>query len=299
MSKPSRLLAIAESLLTTIIWGSSFVFVKMALNYTGPLAIAGLRYFLAFLLLLPLTARHGNAIASLSARLWMRLFLIGLSAYAVGNGALFWGLKYLPATTGSFLMSLILLLVLFLSIPWLREVPTRWQIVGVPISLIGSWLFFSHGLSAEEPLGIGIVAVGLMGFAFFGILGREVARDQQVDTPILTAIPLGFGGGLLLLLAFLLGEMQGFSTAGWGIVLLLTLIHTAFAYMLYNHSLQVLTALEINVMLNLSPLATAVIAWFLLSERLTLIQIAGMATVIVGATIVQCGTRRLQTPPTR
>ena len=57
--------------------------------------------------------------------------------------------------------------------------------------------------------------------------------------------------------------------------------------MLYNHSLQVLTALEMNVMLNLSPLGTAALAWLLLDERLSFIQIVGMFTTIIGVVLVQ------------
>ena len=90
---PLRPLAISEALLTTTIWGSSFVFVKIALPYFGPLTIAALRYFLAFLLLLPFLGRHRRTLRTIPSYLWLRLFMIGMSAYAVGNGALFWGLK--------------------------------------------------------------------------------------------------------------------------------------------------------------------------------------------------------------
>ncbi len=287
VEKPGRWLAIVEGILTTIIWGSSFVLIKEGLGHTGPLTLAGLRYFLGFLLLLPLLICRRRTGASPSPRLWVRLFLIGFSAYVVGNGALFWGQQYLPATTGSFLMSLIPLLILFLGVPWLREVPTRWQVVGVLVSLAGSWLFFSSGLSAGEPVALGVVAVGLLGFAVFGILGRKVARDQQVDTLVLTAVPLGFGGGLLLLVALPWEGVPSFSAAGWGIVLWLAVVNTALAYLLYNHSLQVLTALEMNTLLNLSPLVTATLAWFMLDESLTLVQIVGVVTVIVGVAVVQ------------
>jgi drug/metabolite transporter (DMT)-like permease len=285
--KPGRLLAIAEGISTTVIWGSSLVLIKEGLGHIGPLTLAGLRYFLGFLLLLPLLVRRRRTNASLSPHLWMRLFLIGFSVYVVGNGALYWGQQYLPATTGAFLMSLTPLLILFLSVFWLREVPTPWQVVGVLTSLVGSWLFFSSGLSAGEPVAIGVIAVGLLGFAIFGILGREVARDQQADTLVLTAVPLGFGGGLLLLAAFPLEGVPSLSAASWGIVLWLAVVNTALAYLLYNHSLQVLTALEMNVLLNLAPLVTATLAWFMLNESLTLVQIIGMVTVVVGVAVVQ------------
>jgi drug/metabolite transporter (DMT)-like permease len=289
--KPTRSVAIAEALVVNLIWASSFVLIKMGLDDLGPLTLAGLRYFTAFLLLLPLMSRNGHATRALPSRLWIRLFLIGLCAYTVGNGALFWGLQFMPATTGSFLLSLTPLLVLFMSILWLKEIPTRLQMAGIVVAIVGSVLFFAPGLSVGNPLGIGIVAVGLVGFALFGILGRAVARDRQVDTLSLTGIPLAFGGGLLLFLALPMEGLPRFSVAAGGIVLWLAVINTAFAYILYNHSLQVLTALETNVMMNLAPLATAAMAWILLGERLDPIQIIGMVTVIIGVVLVQWGRR--------
>lgn len=292
-----RPLAISEAILATAIWASSFVIVKIALPHMGPLTIAALRYFLAFLLLLPFTAtRNKKVIHSISSHLWIRLFIIGISAYAIGNGALFWGLKYLPATTVSFLMSISPLLILFAGTIWLKEMPTRWQITGVITAFFGSTLFFSSGLRSGETLGIAIVAVGLIGFTAFGILGREIARDKQIDTLSLTAIPLGFGGGFLLLVALLLEGLPSFSLISWGIVVWLAIVNTAVGYTLYNHSLQILTALEMNVILNLAPLGTAVLAWLILGETLASIQIIGMVTVIIGVILVQrTGTHQVET----
>jgi len=283
----ARLQAVAEGLLVSLIWASSFVFIKMGLDYLPPLTLAGMRYFTAFIVLLPLLAHHGGLKKNLASDYWKRLFLIGVCAYTIGNGCLFWSLQYLPATTGSFLFSLLPLPVLFLGILWLREVPAWWQGVGLVVTLGGSTLFFSPGIKAGEPLGVAVETVGLLAFAVFGIMGREVARERLAGTLSLTALPLGFGGGLLLLIALLLEGIPSFSPQGWGIVLWLAVVNTALAYLLYNHSLKVLTALEMNVLLNLSPLGTAFLAWVLLGERLTPVQIIGMVTVILGVAVVQ------------
>ncbi|MBL7063079.1 MAG: EamA family transporter [Anaerolineae bacterium] len=287
----SRLGAIAQGLLVCVIWASSFVLVKMGLACLKPLTLAGLRYFTAFLLLLPLMVRNGGLRRDPAPGHWGRLFLIGLCAYAIGNGTLFWGLQYLPATTGSFLLGLVPVPILFLGILCLKEMPSAWQVVGLLISLAGGWLFFSPGLGAGEPLVVGVVGVGLLGFAVFGVLGREVAKAQQVQTVALTAIPLGFGGGLLLLLALVVEGLPDFSLAGLVIVLWLAAINTALAYMLYNHALRTLTALEMNVLLNLSPLGTALLAALLLHEQMVPVQILGMIIVILGVSAVQWGGR--------
>lgn len=238
-------------------------------------------------MLLPFVIRNGNAINSLPPRLWFRLFLIGLSAYTIGNGALFWALTYLSATTAAFLLSLTPILILAMGVVWLKEIPTRLQVAGLIVTLAGGVLFFEAGLSHAELVGIGIVMIALIGFTGFGILGREVARDQQTDTLTLTTIPLALGGGLLLVAAFPLEGLPGFSMIVWGIVLWLALINTSLAYILYNHSLQVLTALEMNVLLNLSPLVTAGLAWIILGERLGIAQAVGLVIVMVGVILVQ------------
>ncbi len=290
--KPSRLVALGEALVVNVIWASTFVLIKIGLNDLGPLTLGGLRYFVGFLLLLPLMARNDAVTPrAWSPRVWVRLALIGMSAYALGNGALFWGLQFMPATTGSFLLSLTPLPVLFLGIFWLKEIPTRLQIAGMLVAVIGSLVFFSPGMRTGAPFAIGIVAFGLIGFALFGILGRQVARDRQVDTLSLTALPLAFGGGSLLLIALLVEGLPRFSTVALVVVLWLAIINTAFAYVLYNHSLQVLTAFEMNVLMNLAPLITAMLAWLFLNERLAPIQFAGIVIVIVGVALVQRGSR--------
>ncbi len=277
-----------EAALVNVIWASTFVLIKIGLNGLGPLTLGGLRYFGGFVLLLPLLARNAAATPrARSPRVWLKLVLIGVSSYALGNGALFWGLQFMPATTGSFLLGLVPLPVLFLGIVWLKEIPRRRQIAGMRVVLVGGALFFSPGLRAGAPQAIGVVTAGLVGFALFGIWGREVARDQLVDTLSLTAFPLAFGGGLLLLIALGVEGLPRFSAQSLVVVLWLAAVNTALAYVVYNHSLQVLTAFEMNVMMSLAPLITAVIAWVLLGERSDPLQIVGMTIVVIGVALVQ------------
>lgn len=286
IENPSRYVAIAEGVLVTLILGSTLVFNKMALSFVGPLTITGLRYFLAFLLLLPFMLRRKSS-TCFSFHIWIRLLLLGISFYAIGNGAIVWGLKYIPATTGSLMLSLVPLIVLFASVLWLKEVPTGLQMMGIAVALAGSALFFSPGFKAGEPLGIGIMAIGLIGSASLGLFGRALTRERLVDTLSLTAIPLATGSGVLLPLAFSMEGMPELSAKPWGIVLLLAVLNTACVYMLYNHALRVLAAFELSVITNLTPLVTALWAWLLLGERLHLIQFVGMVTIIIGVVIVQ------------
>jgi drug/metabolite transporter (DMT)-like permease len=294
----ARLIAVAEGLLFSLIAGSTLVFAKLALKYLGPLTISGLRFFLSFLILLPFLF-HNKRIKSISSRLWRRFFLMGLSFYVIGNGSLFWGLKYIPATTAALVLNFIPLLVLVAGIFWLDEIPARSQVAGVIIAILGGALFLSPGLAAGEPLGIAIVATGLIGNAAFGVLGREIAKEKKVDTLTLTAIPLAVGSTILMVMALLVEGFPRFSPTGWGLALGLALVNTICAYLLYNHALRALPAFELSAILNLTPLVTAVWAWSFLRESLCLEQIAGMVTVIVGVSVVQFGKRGVSASPVR
>jgi drug/metabolite transporter (DMT)-like permease len=286
-----RRLALAEALLVTIIWSSTFVAVKLGLDSLGPLTIAGLRYLIGSLVLLPVLFLRKSPYGPISKNLWFRLTLIGISSYTIGNGALFWGLKFIPATTGSFLMSMIPLLILFGGAILLKEIPTRWQIFGVFLSLFGSGLFFSSGLLPGEPRGIAILAIGLVGFMSFSLLGRGIARVRELDTLRLTILPLLIGGLVSLVLAL---GVEGLPVFNWRALLIiawLAIVNTALGYTLYNHSLKELTALEMNMVMNLSPLFTALLGWLMLGEILSPIQFIGMLVMIGGVILVQSRAR--------
>jgi drug/metabolite transporter (DMT)-like permease len=285
-SPPSYPLALAEAVFVNLIWATSFLFAKIALQDLGPLTIGGLRYFLGFLILLPFLLRSGQPF-KLTPALWARLALIGLFAYTIGNGAMFWSLRYLSATMVSFLNGVIPLLVLLGGIFYLKEIPNRLQALGILLSLAGLALFFSAGLQPGEPLGLAILAIGLVSFTLFGLLGRSIARGQSMPTLVLTAWPLAIGGGLMLLLGLLIEGIPHAGLPTLALILWLAAVNTALAYALYNHSLQVLTAFEMNIFLYISPLFTALLAWFLLGETLTAWQIGGMLIVLLGIALTQ------------
>jgi drug/metabolite transporter (DMT)-like permease len=287
MRASARSIAIAESIVVTLLLGSTLVIAKGALEYVGPLTLVALRYCVAFVLFLPFLVRRRDS-KGWPSSLWPRFVVIGVSFYVVGNGALFLGLKYLPATTASLLLSLVPLLVLFAGIVWLHEPPTRMRVVGVLIGLIGSALFFAPGLGAGKPLGFLIVAVGLIGNAAFGVLGRDAAK-MGVDTVVLTAIPLAVGGAILLPVALTVEGWPHASFRAAVTVLWLAAVNTACVFSLYNRALSVLPAVRVSAIVNCTPLVTALLARLFLDERLGAIQIAGMAVVIAGVALVQRG----------
>jgi probable blue pigment (indigoidine) exporter len=100
------------------------------------------------------------------------------------------------------------------------------------------------------------------------------------------------GAALLIAGAFVEGPPH-LTTEGAAIVAWLAVVNTAIAYLLYNHALQRLTALQMNLVLNLSPFVTAALASLLLDERLLPLQLAGMLIATIGVAQAQ-RTRRAE-----
>ena len=282
-----RVLPILEVLLVSVIWGSSFIGVKAALDYAGPLTIAALRYSVAAALLIPFIDWHQVLRFRRHAGLWIRLLAIGLCQYTIGNGALFLALRLIPATSASLALSLCPIPVWVFGAIALRERPNGMQWMGTAAAIGGSFLFFRAGFVAVPPAAIGLLLLAVLSFAVLPVVGRDLSRDRRVSNTALSGIPLAFGGGVLTVIAMLAEGIPQLPAATWGIILGLALVNTLGGYLLFNHALRRIRAGEANVLLTLTPISTAVIAWAAFGERLTVLQLCAMAIVIGGVGVAQ------------
>jgi drug/metabolite transporter (DMT)-like permease len=121
--------AVLQALMVTFLWSTSWVLIKTGLQDIPALTFAGLRYFLAFICLMPFALRSGylKTLRGMSVAGWGRLILLGVLLITVTQGAQFMGLAYLPAVTVNLLFSLTTLLVAFLGIVILAERPSILQ----------------------------------------------------------------------------------------------------------------------------------------------------------------------------
>jgi len=268
-------------------WGSSFVGVKAALNHAGPLTIAALRYSIAAALLVPFIDWRKLFRSGISAGLCGRLVAIGLSQYTIGNGALFLALRLIPATSASLALSLCPIPVWAFGVVVLRERPNALQLLGTAAAIGGSFLFFRAGLVPLPSAAIGLLLLAILSFAVLSVVGRKLSRDRTISNTALTGIPLAIGGVALIAIAVLVEGIPRFPATTWGIILGLALVNTLGGYLLFNHALQQIRAGEANVLLSLTPISTAVIAWAAFGERLTVLQLCAMAIVIVGVGFAQ------------
>jgi len=128
--KRPHIRALAIALFVTVLWSSSWVFIKVGLEEIPPLTFAGLRYMAAFLCLAPfaLMRAHRPAFASVDRSTWALLVVFGLVQYAITQGAQFLSLAYLPAKTASLVLAFTPALVAIVGAVWLGERLVRMQV---------------------------------------------------------------------------------------------------------------------------------------------------------------------------
>lgn len=287
-------LAVLQALLVTLLWASSWIFIKLGLGSLPPITFAGLRYGLAFLLLLPLAlapARRGE-IRTLKQRDWLALAMLGLVYYALTQGSQFVGLDYLPANTLSLMLTLSGVTIALAGRLWLGERLHALQWAGVAISIAGALIYFGavQGLSG---FGLLIGALTVLFNTAGAIQGRAINRTAHISPLLVTVVSMGIGTILLLAVGL---ATEPFPALGWNEITLifgLAAVNTAFAFTIWNLTLRTLTAAESGVINNAMLIEIAVLAWIFLGEALSAWQIVGLLVALAGTVMVQARPRRV------
>jgi drug/metabolite transporter (DMT)-like permease len=282
--------SILLALLVTFLWATSWVLIKWGLSDISPLMFAGIRYFLAFLCLLPfaLSKTRRDEIAQMRKRDWLLLLLLGALYYALTQGAQFAGLAVLPAMSVSLILSFTSLFVAALGIRTLGEKPGLLQWIGLVLNILGACLYFYPvQFPQKQWLAVGIVFLGMVGNSVSTVIGRKINRDIRLAPISVTTISMGFGSILLLAAGLITEDLPRLTLSNWGLVVWLAVINTALAFTWWNKALQKLEAMEASIINNTIMVQIAILAWLVLGERMDSLEILGVSLTAIGAVLVQ------------
>ena len=283
-------ISILQAMLVTALWSSSWVLIKFGLADIPALTFAGLRYMLAFLVLLPVAWRRGTlrSLRGLPRTAWIRLFVLGILFYAVTQGAQFVGLALLPAITVNLLLNFTTVLVALMGMVWLAEHLTPLQWGGVILSLAGAVVYFVPVvIPPDQGWGVVVVMIGVLANAVSSILGRAVNRTGTLPPLGVTVISMGVGAAILLESGIAFQGLPPISVRGWISIAWLAVVNTAFAFTLWNHTLRTLRAVESSVINSTMLVQIPLLAWLFLGENPTGKEIFGMVLAGVWTMLVQ------------
>ena len=298
-----HLRAVLQALFVTFLWSTSWVLIKFGLGEIPPLVFAGLRYMLAFLVLLPFLWRLPDAnksafrvpasVKALTRGDWGRLLLLGVVYYALTQGLQFVALAYAPAVSVTLILSFTAVFVAIIGIFTLGERPNGGQWLGMAIALVGAMIYFyPFGLLEAHLIGIVAAIVCMLANSVSALLGRYVNRGGAIKPLTVTVISMGVGALLMLVAGVFIEGMPALSWQNWLLIAWLAVVNTAVAFTLWNHTLRTLPAMESTVINNTMTVQIAILAVLFLGETLDARELLGLAAVVAGTLLVQVWRKR-------
>lgn len=286
-----RLKAILQGLLVAFLWSTSWVLIKIGLQDIPSLTFAGLRYTLAWLILLPFffAGRGQIALKGLPPRRWVFLVLLGVVYYSVAQGGQFIALGYLPAVTVNLLLGFSPAVVALLGGRMIGEPPRLLQWLGLVVMLGGGFLYF-YPSALEAPLALpGVLAAGaaVLANSVGQVWGRSINREKQLTPLAITVVTMGIGSVLMLVAGIAVQGLPPLTLTHWLIIGWMAAANTAFGFTLWNHTMRTLSALESSVIANTMMVQVPILAVLFLGETQTPQQWLAMGIAILGAFLVQ------------
>ena len=282
------------------IWGSSFLFTKIAVNHLPAALFSGIRFVAAgSLLALVATLWRGDPWPAIAE--WRHCLITGFFMVFVSNGLSVWAMHTIPTNESALLNSTAAFWIAGLGIFGRRGHPlTRRALAGLGIGFLGTVLVLipTGSLSAADLQARGAVLTGSLGWSLGTLYYRSI--DTPLSSVMFTALQMLCGGSMLLIVALVRHDWIRWAPDPQGITALcyLTLCSSCLAYTAYGWLTLNTRPAVIGTYSYVNPAIAAFLGWQFLHEQLSRIQLIGMAIVIAGVVLLTLPGGRYSDPKT-
>jgi drug/metabolite transporter (DMT)-like permease len=223
--KASTLLVLVAFAIVYLVWGSTYFFIRLAIQNIPALLMAAMRFFSAGLLLLIWCVSRGQQVF-----VWKNIrssMISGLLLLFFGNGAVVWGEQFLPSSFVAVLTAASpIWIVLLDKRHWSQNFRNRETVIGLITGFLGVLLLFSehvskafHSQGDGAQLGaMGILVVGAACWAGGSLYSKY--HSKEISHSVSTGWQMLTGGMAFIVVSGISGEWkdfhaQGVSTDSW------------------------------------------------------------------------------------
>jgi drug/metabolite transporter (DMT)-like permease len=276
------------------IWGGSFVFIKLGLESFDPATIVAMRLGGGALVLYLALRYQGHQLPT-TLRIWRDLALVGVLGMVLPFFLITWGEQHISSGLAAILVATTPLFTLLLAL-----LLTQDERLGM-VPALGVLLGFAGVAVAVDVLELDSASAGARGqlavlgaalcYSFAALFGRRAFRGMPALVPA-TGTMIG-GSVVIVPLALLLDGPPTLAPTGMALlgVLALTLLSTAFAYILYYWVLARIGSSRTTMVTYLVPIFALLLGWLLLNEQIGLHTLLGLLLVLSGVMLAN-GTLR-------
>src|SRR5580658_3821147 len=264
-----------------VLWGTSFLGIRIAVQEVPPLFAAGTRFFVAGLVLYGFMRLRGRPRPTASQ--WRSLALMGLLMFVAEYGPLFWAEKYVPSGIASVLEATLPLITLALEVWVFRRHRFHWPLLAaILMGFIGVGTLLIH--NGDQTFGILpclAILAGATAWSLGSVLNRSL--DLPESRPLTSGAAMVLGGGMLLVLSAGFGELHPFPHVSLraGLALLYLVIFgsllgfTAFVWLLAR-----MPATRVSSHAYVNPVVAVALGYFVAGEVITTKTLIGTALVL-------------------
>jgi len=298
MARTHRVVVLLCFVSIYLIWGSTYLAIRYAVETIPPLYTAGFRHLLAGSILLVwclakgLRPTWGQIRASI---------VIGVFFFLIGHGTLHWAEQKVPSGLASLLIASEPIWVFLLTAAAARQ----WRLngtllAGILLGFGGVGLLMGRSALNSGP-GVFVGSLAIVLGALSWSVGIVYSRRSHLSGHplLLSALSLLAGSAQLLLVGTVVGEYRGFSFASvslrsWLALGYLILFGSVVAFTAYNWLLEHYSPTFVATHTYVNPIVAVLLGWFFAGEVVTLNVLLSTAMVIGAVMLVDRGMARFQ-----
>jgi drug/metabolite transporter (DMT)-like permease len=288
----SKLFPSLEALFAVAVWGASFIATKVVLRDISPVTIVWMRFAMGVIILgIAVTARQQFAL--LNKKEWSYFALLGFLGITFHQWLQSNALQTSEASTTAWIVATTPVFMAILGWFVLRERLGWVKILGILVAFIGVLVIVYDGdLSGISLQSFGkpgdiLILISAINWTVFSVLSRRGLKNHPATFMMFYVMLLGW---LLTSILFFatqkVSEIQNLTASGWAGLAFLGIFCSGLAYIAWYDALQTLGAAETGVFLYIEPLVTVVVAFFMLSETITLASLLGGGIILLGVWLV-------------
>lgn len=275
-----------------LIWGSTYLAIRFAVETFPPFLMAGMRFLVAGAILYPWSRLRG---ASPPARShWLAATVVGGLLLLGGNGGVVWAAQRVPSGLTALLIGTVPLWMALLN--WLRSggvKPSNGVMVGLMLGFTGIALLVGPGKLAGgrqvDLVGAAVLILASLSWATGSLYSR---RAQLPASPLLaTAMEMLAGGALLLIASLFTGEWTRFDSSAlslrsWLALGYLIVFGALVGFTAYIWLLRVSTPAHVSTYAYVNPVVAIFLGWAFAGEPLTARTLLAAAVIVVAVVII-------------
>jgi drug/metabolite transporter (DMT)-like permease len=265
------------------IWGGSFLFMRVAANDFGPLALVEVRLALGALVLLPFL---WQARAQFTASIWWRLALIGAINSAIPFVLFAWAAQRAPAGIGAIANATAVMFTTLVAFAFYGERITGRRAVGVAAGFAGVAVLASAKVAGDSVLSAALA--GTFASLLYGVSANLIRRYLAgLPASAVAAATLLCATVLLAPFAIVAWPENPIPMHSWLSAAGLGLLCTGVAFLLYYRLIHRIGAPRASTVTYLVPLFAVLWAWTILGEPLTVNMAIAAAMILGGVALSQ------------